>query len=227
MDFPYSVAQILDTATFLAFGGETGTATHGQLQAAYLAAEMQATDAIGTFLVPTVVTGTYPYPFSGKALILPYHHIIGIYSVTPQSPKCYANCDLLAGDGCAFQLDDGGWGYVYIRNTSWIASQCCQGSNPISVQLVYQAGLATGTAMLPTNLLGLTKVAQIFLNEIIDPGANEGGEGDPGVASWSSAGHMEVRKPLGNTVLGNSPAANLANRMFRRMRPCRALKLGW
>jgi hypothetical protein len=228
MDYPYFSPIVLTDALFVAYGGFTGSSTAFQRSAAYLAAEMQATDAIGTFLKPTIITGTYPWPFTGKALVLPFHHILGIYSVVPLSPVCYANCDLLSGEGCSFQVDDGGWGYVWLRNVTYVYGKCCtQAVTPMSVQLSYVAGLTSGTSYLPTTLMGLTQVAQIFLNEMIDKGANEGGGGDPGVISFSTAGHMEVRKQLANTVMGNSAAANFANRMFKRMRPNRALKLGW
>jgi hypothetical protein len=128
-------------------------------------------------------------------------------------------------------LDDGGWGYLIIRNTSYLSNKCGCGTYPylppINVQIAYQTGLVSGTSYLPNILLGLTMVAQIYLNEIIDPGANEGGRGDPGVTSWTSNGHMEVRKMLADTVFGNSAAAQQAARMFAPMRPKRALKLGW
>lgn len=231
MDYPYNSPLILTDTLFENYGGQTGTSTSFQRQAAYLLAEIKATDELGTFLAPTVVTGTYPYPFSGKILVLPYNHIRGVYSVTPQSPSCYANCDLLQGTGCAFELDDGGWGYLIIRNTSYLSNKCGCGTYPylppINVQIAYQTGLVSGTSYLPNILLGLTMVAQIYLNEIIDPGANEGGRGDPGVTSWTSNGHMEVRKMLADTVFGNSAAAQQAARMFAPMRPKRALKLGW
>jgi hypothetical protein len=228
MDYPIFGAVILTDPIFELYGGVTGSSTGAQRNVAYWAAEMLATQAVGTFLTPTIVTGTFAWPYMGSVLVLPQTHILGLYSVVPQAPACSPNCDLLNGTACAFMQDAGQWGYLILRNTSALYGQCCPGvAGPIDVQIVYQAGLVSGSSYQPTLLLGLTKVAQMILNEIIDPGANEGGEGDPGVLTWSSSGHSEVRKTLANTVMGNSAVMNFANRMFGPFRPKRCLKLGW
>lgn len=228
MDYPFSNPVILTDTIYTMYGGVTGTSTPAQRSAAYLASEILCTQELGTFLAPATVTGTYPWPFSGKQIILPYHHILGVYSVIPMSPACYANCDLLAGKGCSFMLDDGGWGYILVRNVSYIYGQCCtQSFAPLSVQITYLCGLTSGSNYQPNLLLALTKVAKIILNEMDDPGGNEGGEGDPGILQWSTTGHSELRKGLVNTALGSSAAANLAARLMSPFCPKRCLKLGW
>ena len=58
--------NILTDAVFIDYGGHTGSSTSSQRTAAYATAEEMAERAIGTFLVPTVVTGTFPWPYTGK-----------------------------------------------------------------------------------------------------------------------------------------------------------------
>ena len=62
--YPYSSPIILSDAIFTLYGGHTGSSVPAQRQAAYLIAEMAASDDISSFLLPTIVTGTSVYnPF--------------------------------------------------------------------------------------------------------------------------------------------------------------------
>jgi len=225
MDYPYLVPVILTDAIYIGFGGTTGTSTAAQRAAAYTIAEALATLEMGTFFKPTIVTGSFSWPYDGRPIILPYHHVSRILSAVPKSLSCQDDCNLVDGDGCALSWDQGQWGYVSVMNTSWLNSCGCVPSTPVEVQLVYEAGLSSGSSYHPSILLALTKVAKMILNEIIDPGANEGGEGDPGVMMFSSAGHSETRKTLMNTAMGNSAVMNFAARLFHPFYPNRALRL--
>jgi len=59
MEYPYASPIILTDAIFTAYGGHTGSSATAQRTAAYLIAEMAATADIGSFLLPTTVTGTF------------------------------------------------------------------------------------------------------------------------------------------------------------------------
>lgn len=230
MDYPYNSPLILTDDIFTLFGGETGTSSVAQRQASYLAAEILATQELGTYLAPTVVTGTFPWPYLGKPLVLPHHHIRSVDSVIPYAPNCDNTCNLLDGTACSYQQDDGMYGYLLLRDTTYLYNVCCTrsiDSAPLEVQVVYETGYASGTSYSPNILLGLTKVAQKIMNEILDPGANEGGAGDPGVVSFTSLGHSEVRKTLLNTALGNSAVMNFVHLLFKPYKPKRCYKLGW
>ena len=41
--------------------------------------------------------------------------------------------------------------------------------------------------------MALSVGAEIMLNEIVDPAANEGGPGDPGIKSYSELGYTETK----------------------------------
>lgn len=99
-------------------------------------------------------------------------------------------------------------GYGYIKVVDFFG-QCggCGSLGPQKFRIAYEAGLPTGSANHPSILLGLVMAAQINLNEIIYPSANEG-VGDVGINSFHSLDYSETRKPLKNTVFGNSAKAN-------------------
>ncbi|GAF68706.1 unnamed protein product [marine sediment metagenome] len=73
--------------------------------------------------------------------------------------------------------------------------------------------------------MGLSKVAEVALNEIIDPGANEGGPGDPGIKAWSSLGYSETREELKSYPFGSGPMANYVARIVRHLKKRRPLRL--
>jgi len=60
--YPFQSPIILNDAVFSQYGGQgTGSFTSVVLQNSYLLAEMQVSEYIGTLLLPTAVTGTYPF----------------------------------------------------------------------------------------------------------------------------------------------------------------------
>lgn len=220
--YPYSSAIILTDAIYTEYGGNIDTSTEGQRNAAYVIAEKKMTEHIGTFLLPTIVTGTYQWP-GGNPLVLPYSYINSISSVTVLSPEnCYQDCDIDESDGCVFVRNDT-YGYVDVRK---IASYCgCSNSYgyPYQVRIAYKAGLPTGTANMPDMLLALKTVAEIELNAMIDPYANEGAW-NVGIEEFSNQDYREKRTKLKNTVFGNSAAANYAASLVSGYRRMRALK---
>lgn len=198
----------------------TGTAE--LRNAAYITAEQQMIRAIGTFLLPTTVTGSY-VP-TGNPLILEYDRLISIDGVTYQDLNGDCSCVLDPEDGCG--LIRGGYGYIDIMRTSQLARRCgCGGGGAYRVDVAFTAGLPTGTAANDASLhIGLAMAAELDLKEMIDPGALEGGPGDVGVQSFSTEGYSETRVKLRNTPFGTSALANHIFHRVRHLRRHRALR---
>src|SRR3990167_3812753 len=221
IEYPYSSAFIIDDNAFVAYGGHTGSSTQGQRNAAYLIAEKRMTSHIGTFLKPTVVTGIFGWPLYPDHLVLPYSHVHSIKGVTVLDQQAYNSCELDELEGCAFIWNDT-YGYIDPRRISSVCS-CAYGA-PYNLRIAWESWLPTVTASKSNVLLALTMVAEINLNEIIDPSANEG-VGDIGIQEFSNQQYKESRKTLKNTAFGNSARANKAAQLLSNLRKKRALKL--
>ena len=220
--YPHSSAIIMTDDIYQMYGGDVSKGTFAQRQAGYLIAEKQMTSHIGSFLLPTIVTGTFPWP-NGFHLVLPYGFINSIPSVTALNQESMCNCNLDEHSGCAFIWDDG-YGYIDVRRVaSGVLSCSCAIEPPYQVRVVMNAGLPTGTALQADMLLALTIATEINLNRIIDPWANEG-TGDIGIEEFSNLQYREKRKGLRNTAFGNSAKANEVALLTRNLRKKRALK---
>lgn len=223
--YPFSAPIILNNSIFGEYGGKTGTFTQAQLNSSYLLAEQQVSQYIGTFLLPVIVTGTYGFE-SRDRLITDYGYVHRLLAVNVLSKKNCTTCDLQENDGCGYIWDDT-FGYVDFKQIASTCGSCCGGwgygygwyhvNRPYQIQVVYEAGLPTGTANMPGILEALTIMAQIDLNEK-EPGlvgVNEG-SGDVGIERFSSMDYSETRRSssLKRTGLGDSPRANRAARLI-------------
>ena len=204
--YPFSTPIILNDSIYTQYGGQTGTSSAAQRTAGYLIAEKRVTNYIGTFLLPTIVTGTYAY-VPNNFIVTDYGYVHRVLSATLKSVSSLSSCELSSKDGCVFIFQDT-FGYL---NFSCVQSQCnCAGwEMPYQYQIAYEAGLPTGTASQPDVLLALTIIAQETLNEMAYPNANET-PGARGIEQWSSLDYSEKRKPLKRTALGQSARANFA-----------------
>lgn len=223
--YPYNAAIILTDSIFNRYGGQLGSSTAEQRAAAYWLAEIEMSTHLATFLLPTTITGTYPWPYPERPVTLEHAHIRSIKNVTVLSNNSDCDCDLDEYEGCAFVLSDT-YGYIWVRETE---SSCCGGCHchpqpPLTFRVAYECGLASGTSYQPNMLLALTMLADNELKQMYDPAALEGGAGDVGVQSWSSLSYSEQRMALGNFAFGNSPVANKVARLVERFRPKRALR---
>ena len=231
--------QVLTDDLFVAFGGQTGTSTVSQRQAAYALAETQAAVEIGTSLTPTNVTGTFVWPILANYPVydarfqLPHNRVSGVASlVTIHDVGCDCADNATELTGCAWILD-GDNGVLDLRecgNTVKSACASCtcghSNSNPFQFRVVYTAGLPAGLAAAsPNALLGLTTAADVALEQIIDPSISEGGPGDPQVKRFSDTGYSEERGGLRMTAFGGSVRAIYAANMFDAFKFKGALKL--
>lgn len=224
--YPYTYPLILNDTVFTSYGGKTGTFSSAQRQSSYLIAEMQVSNYIGTLLLPTNVTGTYPY--MGKMRIATdYGYVSNLYNVNVLSKGFLSStCDLVSNQGCGYIYEDT-YGYIDFKQVALICGLSFQGgwggsaivvpNIPYQIQISYQAGLPTGTANQPTFLEALTILAQIDLNEK-DPGNSGVNEtsGDVGVQSFKSLDYHEVRADhaLVKTALGDSAKSQRAKKLI-------------
>lgn len=204
--------QIMTDALFAACGGMTGSSTAFQRQAAYCIAEVAAEMDLGTFLLPTVYTGTYMW---ASEINLDHSYINHIYQTTFINFKG-DRYKTITGIGNVYQaMRD--WEYG-ILNLSLVYNYCCASGwhNPWQVQVVYDAGLSSGTSYTPNVLTALTTYSQIVLNEMIGYG-NEA-PGDVGVKEYSNMDYTEKRVAMIQTSFGTSAKANFAHKLLSGLR---------
>lgn len=219
--YPYTYPLIMNDSIFVAYGGQTGTTTPATRNAAYLLAEELVTDNIGTFLLPTIVTGTFPVTdtnwwYTKKFVATEYGYVNRVLSTSLLYYDGNMQCTLRSMAG-GFLIRNDSYGYL---DLAWFNSNCSCNMNglyPYQFQIAYEAGLPTGIANNPKILEALKISAQIALNEWVFPSANEG-VADVGIQSFSNLGYSEVRRPLMNTVFGNSPQAVRAYKLLSGIR---------
>lgn len=219
--YPYNSPIVLTDELYIKYGGDQEKGTEGQRNAAFFVAEKLATSHIGTFLLPTIVTGTYQWD---SKIRLHHGHIRQVLGVTALSAKGDCSCSVSEDTGCAFVLD-ADYGYLHIRRTGGsylMGCGCAYAFEPSQARIAYEAGLSSGTTYQDDFMLGLEIVADIMLNEIADPSGNES-PGDIGIQRWAAQGYTEERVPLRKTVIGSSPRANLAARLLDQAVPTRRL----
>lgn len=225
--------SVLTDDIFVAYGGLTGTSTAGQRNAAYQIAEQFGIEEINTFFEPTILTGTFAWPYGDSRYQLPYNRVrrvLGVTGIYDQGCDCAA--DALELSGCAWLLDPDN-GVVDLRECSTVVSggvncgTCGRNrGRPMQFRIAYEAGIPAGTASANAGvLMGLTMAAGLALEQIIDPAGAEGGPGDPSLQSFSDTAYSETRQYLKMTAFGGSPKANYAARMLAPLKYYSALKL--
>lgn len=226
--YPFGHAIILTDAIYSLYGGKgTGSFTSAQLQSSYWLAEMQVTSYIGAPLLPVIITGTYPNYHNVHRLVTDYGYVQRLIAVNVYSKKMTTQCELESNDGCGFIYRDT-FGYIDWKQINTVCG-CgyvwpsfgipffVQEKTPYLIEVVYEAGLPTGTANQPGILEALTIMAQIDLNEK-EPGlvGNNEGNADVGIQSFRSIDYAEVRRnsSLKRTNLGSSPKSNRAAQLI-------------
>jgi len=221
--------SVLTSALFTAYGGTVGSATAGQLTAAFCIAEQQAQRELVTYLVPTTVSGTYHLAAFGQPMMLEATHLISVDSVVLMCEDTSCDCTIYEYTECA-HIKNLRQSIIELREGCDIVCQNCCGccGSPLMWYLTWTAGLETGLAeSTPTILLALAVAAKIALNQILDPGASEGGPGDPGVTDWGSFSYRESRTPLRTTAFGSSALANYAANLLKPWKVRRPMKPRW
>lgn len=207
--YPYSSPIILTDSIYADYGGNTGSSTVKQRQAAYWIAERQMTQHLNAFLLPTQVTGAYPIPHLVNPLITSYGQVTSIDAVFFNYLNGYT-CQIQQFPGVAAVIQ-GDYGCIFVHS---VMAPCCYGYGygypyyiaPYQVLVTYTSGYPSGTSFQPNMLMALTMATTINLNFMSDPGANEGAF-DIGIQEFQNQSYREVRVKLGHNAFGTSPAA--------------------
>jgi len=203
------------------------TGTFAQRRSAYTLAEQQMIQHLRTPLIPTTITGTFIWPVPPEPILLPHSHLRSIDRIVVTSLNDGCTCDLTENEACAVIRD--GFGLVDARVTAYALTAGCGCASAAGYYyqaiITWTAGLPTGTSAQDPGLhQALAMIAAINLNEVVDPGSNEGGPGDPGVESWGALGYTEKRRAMKSYPFGASPRANYAARLVRHLKKIRPLR---
>ena len=224
--YPLSNHIILTDDIYVAYGGATGSSTQAQREAAYFIAERAVCEDISTLLLPVTVTGTYTWNEYIPHLVTEWAYVNRVELVRFLNVEEEIYYTVTGTNNVHVSLRDDTYGIIDVHS---LFGNCLCHSRlnpyPYHIQVVYQAGLPTGTANLPDMLLALTTYAEIVVNEIIGFG-NEA-PGAIGVESFRNQGYAEVRKKLKNTIFGSSAKAQFIDKLLSPYRKLRYVKLGW
>lgn len=221
--YPYNSPIIMTDAIYSVYGGHTGSSTIAQRQASFLLAEETVSDDIGTFLLPTNVTGSYVYNPT-RELFLDHayvNNLIQIWFVDGEGTTYYTD----TAPSLNFVLVNSERGIVNINRAILESSVFCPHSSqyPAKILLAYNAGFPSGTSYHPNILLALTKYSEIILNEIIGFG-NES-SGDIGVKSFRNQRYSEDRVALLRTNFGTSAVGQFVHKLLSKFRKYRRVGL--
>ncbi len=207
-EYPYHSPVVLTDDIFVKYGGQTGTATQAQRQVAYLLAEEQLTEHLGSFIVPTIITGSAMRE-NGRTFVLDYGHVQNVLLVNMVTVQNTNPLTLGYYTGAALIIEPQ-YGYIQVYEPSMYGVLQ-------SMSVVYESGLATGTYTNPAVLSALTIAAQINLNEMDVSLSNES-TADIGVQQFSNQSYSEMRVKLGVNSFGNSALAQRAARLVKKYR---------
>lgn len=218
--------SILTDQIFVDYGGQTGTSTVGQRNAAYMIAEQEASQYLNTYLIPTQVEETIPFPIHKDIIPLYYKPVISVESITLIRDVQGEVSQTIETEG-RITLVDANSGYVRVSD---ICSNNVLRNIPGNIdrmKILYTAGYPDGTVSNNAKaLMGLVTIAGLALEQITNPEQAEGGHGDPSLSSFSDAGYSESRQFLKMTTFGGSPRANYAQRMLSGLKYKRTMKFG-
>jgi hypothetical protein len=213
--FPYSSPIILTDSIYISYGGETGTSTAAQRNAAYLLSEMMVSEALETYLLPITVTGTYLYNKLKPFVILDHTYLQTVNHVYFIDTEEHIYWDQAGTDNVYVSLRSHDYGLVDLH---YLIGHChCHTSSnpfPYEVDISYTAGMPTGTATKPDILLALSEYATIILNEITGFG-NEA-PGDIGVQDFQNQQYRETRVKLLRTAFGTSAKAQFIDKLLEK-----------
>ena len=224
--YPLSSVIIMDDDIYELYGGDSIKGTDGQRAAAYFIAEEAVSRDISTLLLPVIVTGTYTWDEYAPQLVTDWAYVHQIYEIRFIDTEGDTYYTISGTDNVYASIRDQEYGIIDIHQL-WRNCNCSSSTRPFpyQVQMVYQAGLPTGTANYPNMLLALSTYSDIVLNEIMGYG-NEAA-GGVGVQEFTNQSYREVRTKLGKTGFGSSARAQFVSSLLTSFRKHRYVKLGW
>lgn len=216
--YPHSSPIILTDEVWYDHGGDPSISQSEVLRdSAYLVAEKRMTRFLGTFLLPTIVTGTYPvsYQTLKNGLYLRYGRVDQVYQIEYIDEKEDVYYTISGTANLYASLKDSERGIVDLHS---LHGSCC-GSlvpYPYEIRIAYRAGLPTGTASAGDFLVSLSIIAKITLNEMVGFG-NET-VGDAQITSFRNIDYSEDRDKHAPTALGRSAQARYAADLVKNLR---------
>lgn len=215
MQYPYYSPQVLTDSIFVKYGGRIGTSTSQIREVAYLLAEEQMVEHLGTFLVPTIITGAVTH-LRGGLYMTEFGNVTQVFTAYVDRIKSHSPIVTETFSGSSV-IANSVQGYLGLDFTYSCGGGCGGGGAGFRYYSSYQSGLSTGTSNQPAMLTALTLAAQINLNEMDVSLSNEG-TADIGVQRFSNQAYSEERKHLLNTVFGNSAIAQRIARLVKKYR---------
>lgn len=209
MGYPYNSPTVMTDKIFTDYGGQTGTTTAAQRQAAYFVAEKTACMDMETLLVPTQLSGTYYPNYADSFFLTEYAYATKVHAIRIYDKEDNLIADISGTDQGYYNLRKNDFGHVDIF------APCFYGA-PYRFDYDYQAGLPTGISNGADILLALTTYANIVLNELMGYG-NEA-VGDVGVQDFSNQSYRESRVALLRTSFGTSAKAQFAHKLLTEHR---------
>ncbi len=219
--YPFTTPQVLTDNIFVDYGGNIDHTTPAQRQAAYAIAEELVSEHINTPIKISTITGSYYYPQYGRTIQLDWGHVQRIREVRfiDTEEDTYYTVEGTANVHVGLRNKDRG----VIDILTLIGN--CQGCGslfiPYQFEVVYDAGLPTGTYTSPKMLMALTEASKLFINEFVGYG-NEASL--VGVTEFRNQEYSEKRSKMHNTVFGSSPKAMLIKNLLSGVR--RLMKVG-
>jgi hypothetical protein len=221
--YPYTTPIILTEDIFQQYGGDINGSTPGLRQIAYVVAEEAVSDDIGTFLLPTTVTGTFSYSRT-QPIITDYSYVNGVNVVQFLDTEQDVYYSVTGTNNVYVSVRDDTYGIIDVHYLL-LNCQCVSKWNPYPYQIrvSYTAGLPTGTASSPKFLLALTTYSDMVLNEI--EGYGNEASGLVGVSEFKNQDYSEKRHNLKQTIFGSSARAQFVSNLLVRYRKHRFVGL--
>jgi hypothetical protein len=216
MFYPYTTPIVLNDVNFAEFGGETGTATVSQRQSAYAVAEFQTSYWLQAFLTDTIITGEHKWYGTNRTIELEWGRVTSIDGVQfVHANTCTQQLTLF--DGIGYIRNDKAGIVDLIPKRNLVCTCGAFGQFPYKVRVAYTSGFTTGTvSAMPAMLMGLTTAASLVLQEILDPGMNEG---QIGIQEFKSMRYEEIRVQfMRDTPFGSSALAQYAAKLLEQWR---------
>lgn len=216
--YPYSSAFILTDELFSRYGGNPDASPYDLRQAAYQIAESAVYYDLETPLQLTTFTGTYAWSLN---LLVDHTYVRNVVQATILDAQ--ENSLMVMSGTTHFHLDSPELGLVRFTPQAYSYCHSLFPLGPLRAQIVYQAGLSSGTSYDQRILIAMTQYAMIQINEMVGYG-NES-PGDIGVQKYSNQEYTEERIGLLRTGYGNSAKANYIHNILSPFRKRRYV--GW
>lgn len=221
--YPFTSAQILNDTVFVDYGGSLVDSTPAQRNAAYFVAEEWASNYVNTPVSIATITGTYFYPHHGGVVQLDWMYLQNIHEIRFLDGKGYNYYTIVGTANYHAAIRNHERSIVDIFHIYRNCQGCGASYSPYQFQIVYDAGLPTGTSTAPNFILALVEAAKLVNNEILGYG-NES-VGGVGIESFRNQDYFERRTPLVNTVFGSSAKAQWIAKLLGGVRKMPGLGL--